>query len=34
MSNPEYTRELELGEMCLGAAEEPVSVDEALEQAP
>jgi hypothetical protein len=33
MPNPKYTGELELGEACLAAAEEPDSVDEALEQA-
>jgi hypothetical protein len=34
LPNPKYTGELELGELCLSAAEEPASVDEALEQAP
>jgi hypothetical protein len=34
MPNPKYTGELELSELCLSAAEEPASVDEALEQAP
>jgi hypothetical protein len=37
MPNPRYAEELELGELdelCMSAAEEPSSVDEALEQAP
>jgi hypothetical protein len=34
MPNPKYTGELELLELCLSAAEELASMDEALEQAP
>jgi hypothetical protein len=33
LPNPKYTGELEMGELCLSAAEEPTSVGEALEQA-